>query len=88
MLVRLCLVEFTHLACYDVRDDGMDGCRICYAAWEYAAGPKAQLHDGALLHITEVFLPDTANRSMRHLYHRNHSYAYADVVDNREGMFT
>jgi hypothetical protein len=25
---------------------------------------------------------------MRHLYHRNRGYAYADVVDNWEGMFT
>ena len=82
MLVRLRLVEFTHLAGYDVHDDGMDGCRVCFAAREYATGPNAQLLHGALLRITEVFLPDTANRSMRHLYHRNRGYAYADVVDN------
>jgi hypothetical protein len=60
----------------------MDGCRVCFAAREYATGPNAQLLHGALLRITEVFLPDTANRSMRHLYHRNCGYAYADVVDN------
>jgi hypothetical protein len=82
MLVRLCLVEFTHLAGYDVRDDGTDGCRICFAAREYATGPNDQFLGGALLLTTEVFLSDTANRSMRHLYHRNRGYAYADVVDN------
>ena len=82
MLVRLRLVEFTHLAGYDVHDDGTDGCCICFAAQEYAIGPNAQLLDGALLHITEVFLPDTANRSTRQWHHRNHGYAYADVVKN------
>jgi hypothetical protein len=41
-----------------------------------------------LLRITEVFLPDTANRRMRHLYHCNSGCAYADVIDNLESMFT
>ena len=82
MFVRLRLVESTHLAGYNVRDDGTDGCRVCCAAREYAIAPNARLLDGALLRITEVFLPDTANRSMRQLYHRNRGYAYADVVQN------
>jgi len=82
MLVRLQRVEVTHLASYDVRDDGTDGCRVCFAAREYATGPNMQLLDGALLRVTEVFLPDTANRSMRALYYRNHGYAYAEIVKN------
>ena len=40
MLDRLHLVEFTRLASYNVRDDGMDGCHVCFAAWEYAIGQK------------------------------------------------
>ena len=82
MFVRLRLVESTHFAGYNVRDDGTDGCRVCFAAREYAIAPNARLLDGALLRITEVFLPDTANMSMRQLYHRNRGYAYADVVQN------
>jgi hypothetical protein len=36
--------------------------------------------DGSSLRITEVFLPDSATRSMRALYYCNCSYAYAEIV--------
>jgi hypothetical protein len=41
-----------------------------------------QLLDGALLCVTEVFLPDTENRSMSALYYHNRGYAYAETVKN------
>ena len=81
-LVRLHLVERIHLAGYAVREDGTDGCRVCFTAREYAIGGMAQCLDGCLLRITEVFLPDSKNCSMRALYHHNCSYAYAETVDN------
>ena len=31
-LVRLRLVEKVHLACYQGKLDGTDGCRVCFAA--------------------------------------------------------
>jgi len=31
-LVRLCLVDTTHLAGYVLKDDGTDGCHVCFAA--------------------------------------------------------
>ena len=31
-LVRLHLVEQTHLASYSVEDDSMDGCHVCFPA--------------------------------------------------------
>jgi hypothetical protein len=31
-LVSLHLVEQTHLVCYSVKDDSMDGCHLCFAA--------------------------------------------------------
>jgi len=37
-LVRLHLVERIHLVGYAVRDDGKDGCQVCFAAQEYANG--------------------------------------------------
>ena len=80
-LVRLRLVERTHLAGYAVRDDGTDGCRVCFTAREYATGSMANCLDGCLLWITEVFLSDSENRSERALYHRNRGYAYAETVD-------
>ena len=81
MLVRLRLVEVTRLAGYNVRNDGTDGCRVCFAAQEYATGPNAHILDGALLRITEVFLPDFGNSSVRALYHRNRGYAYSETVN-------
>jgi hypothetical protein len=80
-LVRLCLVEETHLAGYEVRGDGTDGCRVCFTPREYAIGENSQRLDGCLLRIMEVFLPDSENRSMRALYHRNRGYAYAETVE-------
>ena len=80
-LVRLRLVERTHLAGYKVQDDGMDGCQVCFTAREYAIGSMASRLDGCLLRITEVFLPDSGNSSVRALYHRNRGYAYAETVD-------
>jgi hypothetical protein len=80
-LVHLRLVEQTNLAVYEVREDGSDGCRICFMAREYAIGENAQRLDGLLLRVTEVFLPDSPNRSMRQLYRCNRGYAYAETVD-------
>ena len=80
-LVRLHLVKGTHLAGYEVRGDGTDGCRVCFTPREYAIGENSQRLDGCLLRITEVLLPDSENRSMRALYHRNRGYAYAETVE-------
>ena len=79
-LIRLQLVEKTHLAGYEIKDDGMEGCRVCFAAREYVIGNSAGKLDGAILRIMAVFTPDCANSSMRALYHCNHGYAYAEVV--------
>ena len=81
-LVHLRLVEETHLACYDVRDDGTDGCRVCFTAREYATGANARQLDGLLLWITQIFLSDSENSSMRMLYHRNCGYTYAKTIDD------
>ena len=79
-LICLHLVEKTHLAGYEVKDDGTDGCHVCFAAHEYAISNTAAKLDGAVLRITDVVTPDCANSSMRALYHHNHGYAYAEVV--------
>jgi hypothetical protein len=79
-LVCLRLVEKVHLACYHIKMDGIDGCRICFAAHEYASGETALLLDGLLLRITEVFLCDSPNKRMRALYHRKSGYMYVETV--------
>ena len=79
-LIRLRLVEKTHLAGYKIKEDGTDGCHVCFAAQEYTIRNTAGKLDGAILRITDVFTPDCTNSSMRALYHRNRGYAYAEVV--------
>ena len=50
------------------------------SAREYAMGHTALKLDGLVVKITQVFLPDTINSSMRALFHRNRGYAYAEPV--------
>ena len=68
------------LACYVVRRDGTDGCRVGFAAKEYAAGEKGAKLDGVIVRIVDVFLPDNPNRTARRLYHHNRGYAVAEIV--------
>ena len=82
-LVHLRLVEKVHLACHLAKMDGTDGCCICFAACEYVSGETAHLLDGLLLRVTEVFLCDSPNKSMRALYHQHRSYAHAETVEIR-----
>ena len=79
-VVPLQLVEKTNLTVHEVREDGSDGSHICFTAHEYVIGKNVQSLDGLLLMVTEVFLCDSPNKSMRHLYHCNHGCAYAETV--------
>ena len=74
-------MEKTNLAGYEVSEDGTNGCCVCLAAQEYASGENGCRLDGSLVRITAVFLPDSENRSMRALFHYNHYYIYAEIVD-------
>ena len=78
MRIRLRLVDNCHLAGYEVLADGSDGCRVCFAAREYAVGAHGQNLDGAVVLIREIVLPDDANSSKRAIFHRNCGYAIAE----------
>ncbi len=80
MKLRLRLVDGSHLACYAIKSDGSDGCRVCFAAREFAVGRRGQRLDGCIVVITEMVLPDMENLAKRQLYHRNRGYAVADVL--------
>jgi hypothetical protein len=81
MKLRMRLVDKTHLAVYQVLPDGSDGCRVCFAAREFAVGARGQSLDGCMVMITEMVLPDDANSAKRHLFHRNRGYAIAEVLE-------
>ena len=76
--IRMKMVEGIHLAGYMVNDDGSDGCRVCFAAREYAVGVAGQRLDGASVWIKEM-LPDNENASKRALFHRNRGYAITEL---------
>jgi len=79
MQIRLRLVNNMNLAGYIVLADGSDGCRVCFAAREYAVGARGQSLDGTVAVIREIVLPDDINSSKRALFHRNRGYAIAEV---------
>lgn len=68
------------LVCYTIKTDSRDGCRVCVTEQDYAAGENCQHLDGALVQLTDDFIPEESNRSIRHLYHHSRGYAYAVVL--------
>jgi hypothetical protein len=79
MQIRLCLVHNINLAGYIVLADGLDGCRVCFTAQEYAVGARGLSLDGTVLVIREIVLPDDSNSSKWALSHCNRGYAIAEV---------
>ena len=49
MVLRLCMLVSNELACYTIRDDGADGCHVCFTSHEFAAGENGRLLDGAIV---------------------------------------
>jgi hypothetical protein len=84
MKLRMWLVDKTHLAGYQMLPDKSDGCRVCFAAQEFAVGQRGQPLDGCTLDIKEMVLPDNENSAKRHLFHRNLGYAIAQVLGVEE----
>jgi hypothetical protein len=70
------------LAAFVMKSDGTDGCRVAFAAKEYAAGENGLRLDGAIVRIVDVFLPNNPNRTARRLYHHNRGYAIGEIVNN------
>ena len=81
MKLRMRLVDKTNLACYEMHPNGSDGCRVCFAAREFAIGRRGQFLDGCTAVIKELVLPDDTNSAKRHLYHHNRGYAIAEVIE-------
>ena len=81
MQLRLRIMAPHELACYTINEDGINGCRVCFVAWEVSAVGDANRLDGAIVCIGTVFKSDHENRSMRHLFHQKRGYAYARIVE-------
>jgi hypothetical protein len=81
MNLRMRLVDGRHLVVYQIKSDGSDVCRVCFAAREFAVGHCGQLLDGCMVVIKEIVLPDDENSAKRQLFHCNRGYAMAEVQD-------
>jgi hypothetical protein len=80
MELRLRMKVPDKLACYVMRSDGTDGCRVGFVAKEYAAGEKGARLDGVIVQIVDVFLPHNPKGMVIRLYHHNCGYAVGDIV--------
>ena len=68
------------VACYTILPDGSDGCRIAFAAREYASGENGVRLDSAVVRIMIVYHPDHENRMAQRLYHHNCGYVIGEIV--------
>ncbi len=80
MELQLRMKAVDEMACYTIKSDGTDGCRVAFLAKEYAAGDRGLRLNGAIVRIVDVFLPDNPNRMVRRLYHHNRGYALGEIV--------
>ena len=55
-----------------------------FTSREHAVGTRGQRLDGVLVRLIEVFTPEHPNSYCRALYHRNRSYALAEIVDDED----
>ena len=69
------------LAVYCVRRDDSDGRRAVFTPREHAVGARGNMLNEVLVRVFEVFTPVHPNLHCRALYHRNHGYALAEMVD-------
>ena len=81
MLLRSHQTVPNEVACYTILPDGSDGCRVAFAAREYASGEIGVRLDGAAVRVMIVYHPDHENRMARRLYHHNRGYAIGEIVE-------
>ena len=81
----LVYIEDRHeLPLYTINEDGSCGCRVGFAARQYATQTNGPMYDGALVRIMEMFTTDpekTDNPAKHELAHRNFGYAIMDVIE-------
>jgi hypothetical protein len=62
MLLRVRMIVENELACFALNPDGADGCRVTFAAREYASGENGRRFDGALVRLVAVYSSEHKNR--------------------------
>ncbi len=57
MELRLRMKGMDEMACYTIKTDGTDGCRIAFLAKEYVVGDRGLRLNGAIVQSVDVFYP-------------------------------
>ena len=86
MLLHLCRTVPNEVAFYTILPDGSDGCRIAFAAREYALGKNGVRLDGPAVRVMIVYHPDHENRMARRLYHHNHGCVIGEILEFAKQM--
>ena len=81
MLLRVRMIVENELACFALNLDGSDGCRVAFAAREYAAGKNGRRFDGVLVRLVAVYSPEHENMTAQRLYHHNCGYAVGEAIE-------
>ena len=55
LLLRLCTMVLHVLACYIIIPHGSDGCRVAFAASDYAPGARCAQLDGVVVRLVVVY---------------------------------
>ena len=80
MELRLRMKLVDKMACYTIKPDGTNGCRVSFLAKEDETGGRGVRLNEAIVWSVKVFLPDNPNRMVRCLYHHNRGYAVGEIV--------
>jgi hypothetical protein len=77
---RLRITNPNELGVFMIKEDGSDGCRVTYAARQYATQENAARYDGARVRLVQVFTRFHENPSCRQLAYRNFGYGDAEIM--------
>jgi hypothetical protein len=80
MELRLRMKVVDEMACYTIKPDGTDGCRVSFLAKEYTAVDRGVRLNGAIVWNVNVLLPNNPNMMARRLYHHNCGNVFCEIV--------
>ena len=69
------------ISAFLVLKDGSDGCKVGFKSQKQVVGAWGQLLDGAVVRVIEVYTPEHPNSYCCALFHTNHGYALAKIMD-------
>ena len=81
-MLRLRKTAHAEISAFLVLKDGSDGCKVGFMPGEQAVGALGYLLDEAVVRVIEVYPPEHPNTFSCTLFHRNHGYTIANIIDD------